>query len=692
MRIIPIDMSSDRPTYPPIFGGYEGEHNETRLVVTLPERMLNENITKYRFVFETSYGEVIYSTYCLPSSNQVSIDLWQQVMVAKELKFCIDGYDNEEDCNLISKTGSAILLIRNDVSGIETPRSAEGAISRDDLDELLAQAESTLRAADAAATASNEAAQEAKEAAKDAKSVKDEFETKLPIKTTDLADNAVTPEKTDFTVSYPGASFNQDIVPSSTVNDMIVRTLYPKQKKNYYISKVTGMVTQGADINDNNYRTTDDFKTVYLLENLASAVTFTYSPECDWEFALYVESDVLNIPDLVIETDNIKGGAVGMDKLSDDVKNAINSGSGGGSEDIDLSDYYTIPETDAAIIDAMYDIVDVSITDYEHADCFVNGIALSREAEGELRVGHSGGGSASAGWSSDTLIIPAYVRDQYGKIHKVTAIDDGALQSNRSGGFIELNIYVPDTVTKFGNNCFIQTYGDQGGHLNIFYNGTTPTGYDMSTTTLYDLNNPFWLGKFYTKNDINNMISGQIRREIVDSLPPDGIDGTIYMLNVGRLEELGTEVFSASWDGYTYVTNWKYAPGNYYTDIMQLSGYSLNDSSGNYYSLGLDFNSPTKEGKYLITFTPELNKSTVLSGYLSLEEGIDIKIYTETPQGNIYEEYMWINNSWELIGSTEVDMTNYYTRDEIDSSLGNIESALDSIITIQNELLGGGTV
>lgn len=32
---------------------------------------------------------------------------------------------------------------------------------------------------------------------------------------------------------------------------------------------------------------------------------------------------------------------------------------------------------------------------------------------------------------------------------------------------------------------------------------------------------------------------------------------------------------------------------------------------------------------------------------------------------NVYDEYMYINNAWELIGSTEVDLSNYYTKSEV---------------------------
>ena len=38
---------------------------------------------------------------------------------------------------------------------------------------------------------------------------------------------------------------------------------------------------------------------------------------------------------------------------------------------------------------------------------------------------------------------------------------------------------------------------------------------------------------------------------------------------------------------------------------------------------------------------------------------------------NIYDEYMYINNAWELIGSTEVDLSNYYTKTESDNKYQN---------------------
>ena len=35
---------------------------------------------------------------------------------------------------------------------------------------------------------------------------------------------------------------------------------------------------------------------------------------------------------------------------------------------------------------------------------------------------------------------------------------------------------------------------------------------------------------------------------------------------------------------------------------------------------------------------------------------------------NIYDEYLYANNAWEQVGSTAVDMSDYYTKAEVDTS------------------------
>ena len=36
---------------------------------------------------------------------------------------------------------------------------------------------------------------------------------------------------------------------------------------------------------------------------------------------------------------------------------------------------------------------------------------------------------------------------------------------------------------------------------------------------------------------------------------------------------------------------------------------------------------------------------------------------------NVYNEYMYVNNAWELIGTSATDLTNYYTKAEVDGKL-----------------------
>ena len=46
---------------------------------------------------------------------------------------------------------------------------------------------------------------------------------------------------------------------------------------------------------------------------------------------------------------------------------------------------------------------------------------------------------------------------------------------------------------------------------------------------------------------------------------------------------------------------------------------------------------------------------------------------------DIYEEWYYIGGDWELLGTAEVNLSNYYTKDEIDAMMGDVAEALDMI-------------
>ena len=57
MREIRIDLS-DNKCSPVVFGGCAGEHNETKVIIKLPDRMLTDDITKYQFIIKNSKNEI----------------------------------------------------------------------------------------------------------------------------------------------------------------------------------------------------------------------------------------------------------------------------------------------------------------------------------------------------------------------------------------------------------------------------------------------------------------------------------------------------------------------------------------------------------------------------------------------------------------------------------------------------------
>ena len=50
-------------------------------------------------------------------------------------------------------------------------------------------------------------------------------------------------------------------------------------------------------------------------------------------------------------------------------------------------------------------------------------------------------------------------------------------------------------------------------------------------------------------------------------------------------------------------------------------------------------------------------------------------------EGNNYEEYIYVNGEWELLGKigVQVDLSNYYTKQEIDTMIGEIDTSLTTL-------------
>ena len=71
------------------------------------------------------------------------------------------------------------------------------------------------------------------------------------------------------------------------------------------------------------------------------------------------------------------------------------------------------------------------------------------------------------------------------------------------------------------------------------------------------------------------------------------------------------------------------------------------------------------------------------------EIGEDNKIYLvpkEGSTGDIYNEYIWVNNAWELIGSTQIDLTGYATEDWVNVQIKDFVNESQVMQLVNNSL------
>lgn len=215
---------------------------------------------------------------------------------------------------------------------------------------------------------------------------------------------------------------------------------------------------------------------------------------------------------------------------------------------------------------------------------------------------------------------------------------------------------------------------------------------------------------------LQTAVSGALKREIVQTLPTEDISTTtIYMIR--NSQSSGTNIY----DEYMYINSqWELIGtsatdfSNYYTKNETdnlLSGKVDNSTLGSYYTKTESDNLllakanqtdlTALSGRVTQTETDITALQTAVSGALKREivqtlPTQDIStttIYmirnTTTSGDNIYDEYMYINNLWELIGTSATDFSNYYTKTEIDTLLSGKADDNSVVHTSGSETIGG---
>ena len=112
---------------------------------------------------------------------------------------------------------------------------------------------------------------------------------------------------------------------------------------------------------------------------------------------------------------------------------------------------------------------------------------------------------------------------------------------------------------------------------------------------------------------------------------------------------------------------------------------------------GISINADQTANKVTVKIDSSVATKTYVNDAIANISTFSVTIVTELPatgQSNIiyflgtqapYTEYMWINGAWEVIGSTSTDLSNYYTKAQVDSKI----SPLVTDVTNLNDLVTG---
>lgn len=172
----------------------------------------------------------------------------------------------------------------------------------------------------------------------------------------------------------------------------------------------------------------------------------------------------------------------------------------------------------------------------------------------------------------------------------------------------------------------------------------------------------------------------------------DGADGvgldSVTSLDMNVSQE--TVTYDTT-NGITVNSNGKFVYGDKETTFQ--TEYNLPLIAGE----GISINADQTANKVTVKIDSTVATKTYVNDAIANISTFSVTIVTELPatgQSNIiyflgtqapYTEYMWINGAWEIIGSTDTDLSNYYTKAQVDNKI----SPLTTDITNLNDLVTG---
>ena len=145
------------------------------------------------------------------------------------------------------------------------------------------------------------------------------------------------------------------------------------------------------------------------------------------------------------------------------------------------------------------------------------------------------------------------------------------------------------------------------------------------------------LANYYTETEINELLNNKADKSSVPT----------------KLSQLNNDT--------GFITNAVDNLTNYYLKSETYTKTEVNDLIGQIKTISIQ----------VVDTLPTTGESNVI--YLVPKEG---------SKDDIYNEYIWVNNAWELIGSTQIDLTGYATEDWVNTQIANFltESQITQLI------------
>lgn len=178
---------------------------------------------------------------------------------------------------------------------------------------------------------------------------------------------------------------------------------------------------------------------------------------------------------------------------------------------------------------------------------------------------------------------------------------------------------------------------------------------------------------------------------------PAGKDGlgldSVTSLDMNVSQE--TVTYSTT-DGITVDSNGKFVYGDKETTFQ--TEYNLPLIAGD----GISIDANETATKVTVKIDSTVATKTYVNNAIANISTFSVTIVAELPttgQSNIiyflgtqapYTEYMWINGSWELIGSTKTDLSDYYTKSQVDSKINplttDVTNLNDLVTSLENDV------